>query len=230
MKIRYLNIFTEEKGDCMNKKKAMINFLLLIILIVLIVCICIFYKIYDENRKKEENENVTLTEIGYGSDIKKFGHDSENGILKNLITGYNEHNGTRVVSMMDLVAKYIYNLAENENVDFDQKYVEILSNPNAYKDLYVMQFSVKQEEDGLVSFINDTNVELTLVENTKIQDVSKYLSKFTAKIRTVSADEGIDQVDTLEFLLSHKDKAYYIIEYYPIDENGNKIDMTNTEE
>ena len=214
----------------MNKKKAMINFLLLIILIVLIVCICIFYKIYDENRKKEENENVTLTEIGYGSDIKKFGHDSENGILKNLISGYNEHNGTRVVSMMDLVAKYIYNLAENENVDFDQKYVEILSNPNAYKDLYVMQFSVKQEEDGLVSFINDTNVELTLVENTKIQDVSKYLSKFTAKIRTVSADEGIDQVDILEFLLSHKDKAYYIIEYYPIDENGNKIDMTNTEE
>ena len=132
--------------------------------------------------------------------------------------------------MMDLVAKYIYKLAEDENVDFDQKYVEILSNPNGYKDLYVMQFSLQQEEKGLVSFIDNTNVELSLVENTKITDVSKYLSKFTAKIRTVSSVEGVDQEDTLEFLLSHKDKAYYIIDYYPIDENGNKIDLTSTEE
>lgn len=214
----------------MNKKNAIINFLLLVVLIVLIVFICIFYKKYADDRKKEEAENVTLTEIGYGSDIEKFGYDNESGILKNLISGYNEHNGSKVVAMMDLVAKYIYKLAEDENVDFDQKYVEILSNPREYDGLYTMQFSVKQEETGLVNFINDTNVELTLVENTKIQDVSKYLSKFTAKIRTVSTDDGIDQVDTLEFLLSHKDKAYYVIEYYPIDENGNKIDLTATEE
>lgn len=214
----------------MNKKNAIINFLLLVVLIVLIVFICIFYKKYVDDRKKEEAENVTLTEIGYGSDIEKFGYDNESGILKNLISGYNEHNGSKVVAMMDLVAKYIYKLAEDENVDFDQKYVEILSNPREYDGLYTMQFSVKQEETGLVNFINDTNVELTLVENTKIQDVSKYLSKFTAKIRTVSTDDGIDQVDTLEFLLSHKDKAYYVIEYYPIDENGNKIDLTATEE
>ena len=82
----------------------------------------------------------------------------------------------------------------------------------------------------MVSVIDNTNVELTLVENTKIIDVSKYLSKFTAKIRTVSSVEGVDQEDTLEFLLSHKDKAYYIIDYYPIDENGNKIDLTSIEE
>lgn len=214
----------------MNKKKALINLLLLIILVALVVLICVFYKKYDEDRKKEAAENVTLTEIGYGSEIEKLGYDNANIILKNFISGYNDHSGSKVVSMMDLAAKYIYKLAEDENVDFDQKYVEILSNPNGYKDLYVMQFSLQQEEKGLVSFIDNTNVELSLVENTKITDVSKYLSKFTAKIRTVSSVEGVDQEDTLEFLLSHKDKAYYIIDYYPIDESGNKIDLTSTEE
>ena len=214
----------------MNKKKALINLLLLIILVALVVLICVFYKKYDEDRKKEAAENVTLTEIGYGSEIEKLGYDNASIILKNFISGYNDHSGSKVASMMDLVAKYIYKLAEDENVDFDQKYVEILSNPNGYKDLYVMQFSLQQEEKGLVSFIDNTNVELSLVENTKIMDVSKYLSKFTAKIRTVSSVEGVDQEDTLEFLLSHKDKAYYIIDYYPIDENGNKIDLTSTEE
>lgn len=214
----------------MNKKKAIINFLLLVVLIVLIIFICFFYKKYDEDREKEEASNVSLTEIGYGSDIEKFGYENEEGILKNLISGYNEHNGSKVVAMMDLVAKYIYKLSENENADFDQKYVEILSNPKEYKDLYVLQYSVLQEEKGLVKFIGDTNVELTLVENTKIKDISKYLSKFTAKIRTVSADEGIDQVDTLEFLLSHKDKAFYVIDYYPVDGDGNKIDLTSAEE
>ena len=61
----------------MNKKKVIINFLLLVVLIVLIFFICIFYKKYAENRKGEETENVILTEIGYGSDIEKFGYDSE---------------------------------------------------------------------------------------------------------------------------------------------------------
>lgn len=214
----------------MNRKKALINLLLLIIFIALIIVICIFYKKYDEDRKKEAANNVSLTEIGYGSEINKYGYNSADAILKNFISGYNEHNGTSIVAMMDLVAKYIYNLAEDENVDFDQKYVEILSNPNGYKDLYIMQYSLQQEEKGLVSFLNDTNVELTLIENTQIQDVSKYLSKFTAKIRTVSSVEGVDQEDTLEFLLSHKGEAYYVIDYYPIDENGNKIETTTTEE
>ena len=214
----------------MNRKKALINLLLLIIFIALIVIICIFYKKYDEDRKKEAVNNISLTEIGYGSEINKYGYDSADAILKNFTNGYNEHNGTSIVAMMDLVAKYIYNLAENENVDFDQKYVEILSNPNGYKDLYIMQYSLQQEEKGLVNFLNDTNVELTLIENTQIQDVSKYLSKFTAKIRTVSSVEGVDQEDTLEFLLSHKDKAYYVMDYYPIDKNGNKIETTTVEE
>ena len=68
----------------MNKKKALINLLLLIILVALVVLICVFYKKYDEDRKKEAAENVTLTEIGYGSEIEKLGYDNANIILKNL--------------------------------------------------------------------------------------------------------------------------------------------------
>lgn len=213
----------------MDRKKAIVNFILAIILIILIIIICVFYKKYDENRKKEEANNVILTEIRYGSEVEKFGYINANGIINNFIDAYNEHSGSRIAAMMDFIAKYIYALSQNENVDFDQKYVEILSNPSEYDELYVMEYSVKQEEKGFISFIDDTNVELVLVENSQIQDISKYLSKFNAKIRTISNDEGIDQVDILEFLLVHKDDAYYVMDYYPVDENGNKIDSSISE-
>ena len=93
-----------------------------------------------------------------------------------------------------------------------------------------MQYSLKNQEQALVNSILETNVTLELIENSEIQDVTKYLSKMTAKIRTISPDEGIDQTDTLEFLLLHKDKSYYIMNYYLIDENGNKIENVSTGE
>ena len=54
---------------------------------------------------------------------------------------------------------------------------------------------------------------MELIENSQIEDVSKYLSKMTAKIRTISETEGIDEVDTLEFLLLHRDGAYHLMKY-----------------
>ena len=136
-----------------------------------------------------------------------------------------------VAAIMDQVGLYIYvEESDGDETKFDDKYEEILSNPSDYDDLIVMQYSLKNQEQALVNSILETNVTLELIENSEIQDVTKYLSKMTAKIRTISPDEGIDQTDTLEFLLLHKDKSYYIMNYYLIDENGNKIENVSTGE
>ena len=79
--------------------------------------------------------------------------------------------------------------------------------------MIILQTSVKQQEESLIESIDNTNVELTLVDNTEIEDISKYLSTFTANIRTVSEDEGIDEVDNMKFILLHEENAYYIIDY-----------------
>ena len=118
---------------------------------------------------------------------------------------------------MDLVATYIYSDCENES-EFDTKYVDKLSRNLDTQELILMQYSLKKEETGIISGVeNNSSVELTLIENSEITDVSKYLSKMTAKIRTVSQVENIDQVDTLEFLLLHRDGAYNIIKFEMID-------------
>lgn len=209
----------------MGKKKLLINMGLVIILIVCMSASVVLTKKDKQRRDKEAKENITLTDIGYETEIGQVGYDTASGILGAFIQAYNEHDGSGVAAIMDQVGLYIYvEESDGDETKFDDKYEEILSNPSDYDDLIVMQYSLKNQEQALVNSILETNVTLELIENSEIQDVTKYLSKMTAKIRTISPDEGIDQTDTLEFLLLHKDKSYYIMNYYLIDENGNKIE------
>lgn len=215
----------------MEKKNLLINIGLVILLITCIILGVVLTKQDIKRREKEEKEDIKLTEIGYGSEIGQVGYQNANGILNAFIQSYNEHDGEGVASIMDQVGLYIYvEECDSDQSKFDDKYEEILSNPSDYDDLIVMQYSLKNQEQALVNSISETNVTLELIENSEIQDVTKYLSKMTAKIRTISPDEGIDQTDTLEFLLLHKDKSYYIMNYYLIDENGNKIESVSTAE
>ena len=204
------------------------------LVIILIVCMSasvVLTKKDKQRRDKEAKENITLTDIGYETEIGQVGYDTASGILGAFIQAYNEHDGSGVAAIMDQVGLYIYvEESDGDETKFDDKYEEILSNPSDYDDLIVMQYSLKNQEQALVNSILETNVTLELIENSEIQDVTKYLSKMTAKIRTISPDEGIDQTDTLEFLLLHKDKSYYIMNYYLIDENGNKIENVSTGE
>lgn len=209
----------------MEKKNLLINIGLVILLIICIILGVVLTKQDIKRREKEEKEDIKLTEIGYGSEIGQVGYQNANGILNAFIQSYNEHDGEGVASIMDQVGLYIYvEECDSDQSKFDDKYEEILSKPSDYDDLIVMQYSLKNQEQALVNSISETNVTLEVIENSEIQDVTKYLSKMTAKIRTISPDEGIDQTDTLEFLLLHKDKSYYIMNYYLIDENGNKIE------
>ena len=215
----------------MGKKKLLINMGLVIILKVCMSASVVLSKKDKQRRDKEAKENITLTDIGYETEIGQVGYDTASGILGAFIQAYNEHDGSGVAAIMDQVGLYIYvEESDGDETKFDDKYEEILSNPSDYDDLIVMQYSLKNQEQALVNSILETNVTLELIENSEIQDVTKYLSKMTAKIRTISPDEGIDQTDTLEFLLLHKDKSYYIMNYYLIDENGNKIENVSTGE
>ena len=209
----------------MEKKNLLINVGLTILLIACVIIGVFLTKQDIKRREKEEKEDIKLTEIGYGSEIGQVGYQNANGILNAFIQSYNEHDGEGVASIMDQVGLYIYvEECDSDQSKFDDKYEEILSKPSDYDDLIVMQYSLQKQEQALVNSISETNVTLEVIENSEIQDVTKYLSKMTAKIRTISPDEGIDQTDTLEFLLLHKDKSYYIMNYYLIDENGNKIE------
>lgn len=215
----------------MGKKNLLINVGLTILLIACVIIGVFLTKQDIKRREKEEKEDIKLTEIGYGSEIGQVGYQNANGILNAFIQSYNEHDGEGVASIMDQVGLYIYvEECDSDQSKFDDKYEEILSKPSDYDDLIVMQYSLQKQEQALVNSISETNVTLEVIENSEIQDVTKYLSKMTAKIRTISPDEGIDQTDTLEFLLLHKDKSYYIMNYYLIDENGNKIENVSTGE
>lgn len=215
----------------MEKKNLLINVGLTILLIACVIIGVFLTKQDIKRREKEAKENITLTDIGYETEIGQVGYDTASGILGAFIQAYNEHDGSGVAAIMDQVGLYIYvEESDGDETKFDDKYEEILSNPSDYDDLIVMQYSLKNQEQALVNSILETNVTLELIENSEIQDVTKYLSKMTAKIRTISPDEGIDQTDTLEFLLLHKDKSYYIMNYYLIDENGNKIENVSTGE
>ncbi len=214
----------------MKKKKLLINIGLVIILIVCMSASVVLAKKDKQRRDKEAKENITLTDIGYETEIGQVGYDTASGILGAFIQAYNEHDGSGVAAIMDQVGLYIYvEESDGDETKFDDKYEEILSSPSDYGDLILMQHSAKSQEDALINSISETNVTLELVENTEIHDVTKYLSKMTAKIRTVSIDDGIDQVDTLGFLLLHRDQSYYIMDYYLADENGNKIENVSTE-
>lgn len=215
----------------MGKKNLLINVGLTILLIACVIIGVFLTKQDIKRREKEEKEDIKLTEIGYGSEIGQVGYQNANGILNAFIQSYNEHDGEGVASIMDQVGLYIYvEECDSDQSKFDDKYEEILSKPSDYDDLIVMQYSLQKQEQALVNSISETNVTLEVIENSEIQDVTKYLSKMTAKIRTISPDDGIDQTDTLEFLLLHKDKSYYIMNYYLIDENGNKIENVSTGE
>lgn len=195
----------------MDKKKVFVNLFLLLILITLVCFGVFFYKKADNRRKELEAEKIVLKDIDYGSEVSLVGFANAKGILNTFIEAYNTSDGKKLASIMNLVGTYIY--SEYGEAEFDKKYEEILAEPSEYKDFVIMQYSLKKQEEAAIKEIDSYNVQVSLVENSEIEDVTKYLSKMTAKIRTVSEADGVDQIDELEFLLLHRDGTYYVMDY-----------------
>lgn len=206
----------------MNKKNGLVNLLMLCIFIVLILTAIFFFTKIPDKNKENTNTTVVLKEVTYDSEVTALSFNSEDALINLFIEGYNNSEGAKVAQLMNFPAMYIYSGCENKS-DFDKEYEETLGNDIPADELILMQYSLKQQETALISGINGNKVQLTLVENSNFQDTSKYLSKMTAKIRTVSEADGIDEVDTLEFILLKRDGHYSIIEYNLIEsEPANK--------
>ena len=203
----------------MNKKNFLVNLLMILVFIALALG-AYYLKVRIGNEKEKTarvNEQVVLKDIYYDSAVTQISYGEAGPIIQDFVGAYNNKNGEMLAQVMDLVATYIYSDCENES-EFDTKYVDKLSRNLDTQELILMQYSLKKEETGIISGVeNNSSVELTLIENSEITDVSKYLSKMTAKIRTVSQVENIDEIDTLEFLLLHRDGAYNIIKFEMID-------------
>lgn len=196
----------------MNRRNFLLNLLLVMVLGALVLGAYYFKIRIGTEEEKIESHNVVLKDISYGSEIMQIGSTSADNIISNFIEAYNNKNGELLIQFMDLVATYIYSDCEYDS-EFDKKYEEKLSSDIKSDEMILIQYSLQREEKGIINGIANNNVQLTLVENSEIEDVSKYLSKMSAKIRTISETEGIDEVDTLEFLLLHRDGVYNIIKY-----------------
>ncbi len=203
----------------MSRKNFLVNLLMILVFIALALG-AYYLKVRIGNEKEKTarvNEQVVLKDIYYDSAVTQISYGEAGPIIQDFVGAYNNKNGEMLAQVMDLVATYIYSDCENES-EFDTKYVDKLSRNLDTQELILMQYSLKKEETGIISGVeNNSSVELTLIENSEITDVSKYLSKMTAKIRTVSQVENIDEIDTLEFLLLHRDGAYNIIKFEMID-------------
>ena len=203
----------------MSRKNFLVNLLMILVLIALALG-AYYLKIRISNEKEKTahvDEQVVLKDVYYDNPVTHISYGEAGPIIQVFVGAYNNKNGEMLAQVMDLVATYIYSDCENES-EFDTKYVDKLSRNLDTQELILMQYSLKKEETGIISGVeNNSSVELTLIENSEITDVSKYLSKMTAKIRTVSQVENIDEIDTLEFLLLHRDGAYNIIKFEMID-------------
>lgn len=203
----------------MSRKNFLVNLLMILVFIALALG-AYYLKVRIGNEKEKTarvNEQAVLKDIYYDSAVTQISYGEAGPIIQDFVGAYNNKNGEMLAQVMDLVATYIYSDCENES-EFDTKYVDKLSRNLDTQELILMQYSLKKEETGIISGVeNNSSVELTLIENSEITDVSKYLSKMTAKIRTVSQVENIDEIDTLEFLLLHRDGAYNIIKFEMID-------------
>ena len=199
----------------MDKKKIFVNLLLCVILLAIVAGGVIVYRKYEDQRRQEELENIQLIDIGYGSEVSQIGYENASAILNHFINAYNNSDGESLVAIMDLVSTYIY--SEYGESEFDNKYVEILSNPSEYEDLIIMQTSLQQEEAALIQGMEENSVQLTLVDNSKIEDVCKYLSKMTAEIITVFEADGIDEIDMPTII----EGAPYLMDTRSIELGGN---------
>lgn len=194
------------------KKNNLVNVLLLFVFLALIATIVFFTMRISDTKKADEATKVELKEVLYDSAVTPVSVNSEDMLISTFINGYNNSDGATVAQLMNLPATYIYSECKEES-EFDKKYEEKMTGEIPADELILMQYSLKQEETMMINNINELKVQLTLIERSDFKDISKYLAKLTAQIRTVSEEDGIDEIDTLEFTLLKREGHYSIINY-----------------
>lgn len=210
-----------------EKKSLIFNIFLVIILIALIVVGVAKWLQMKQNNVKAEEE-VVLKEVGYNSTVEHYGYKDAKGITNAFISSFEELSGEKLASMMNLGGTYIYSYIQDELTKegvskedlkqetinrFDDKYVEVMKSPKDFSDFILMQYVMAEREEQIINGMPATVPNFTVIGEPKIEDMTKYLSKIDLTIEVTSALEEINEIDSVELLLLHREDTYYLMSY-----------------
>ena len=213
-----------------NKKRLIGNFLLLVWVIALIAVAVILVVRFNKSHPEEEKvESGELKNVGFNNLVDHMGYPDPKNICRDFIKAFNTSDGELLASLMELPSEYIYDYIKYEveqegtaqDVDqetvkrFDDKYEEVMKNPREFKDFVLMQYEMEKKEKEIIDGMPKEAATLTLLNEPEVEEVTKYLSKMIIKVNVKNST--VDEDDTIELRLLHRNEAYFLMNYLLID-------------
>ena len=213
-----------------NKKRLIGNFLLLVWVIALIAVAVILVVRFNKSHPEEEKvDSGELKNVGFNNLVDHMGYPDPKNICRDFIKAFNTSDGELLASLMELPSEYIYDYIKYEveqegtaqDVDqetvkrFDDKYEEVMKNPREFKDFVLMQYEMEKKEKEIIDGMPKEAATLTLLNEPEVEEVTKYLSKMIIKVNVKNST--VDEDDTIELRLLHRNEAYFLMNYLLID-------------
>ena len=213
-----------------NKKRLIGNFLLLVWVIALIAVAVILVVRFNKSHPEEENvDSGELKNVGFNNLVDHMGYPDPKNICRDFIKAFNTSDGELLASLMELPSEYIYDYIKYEveqegtaqDVDqetvkrFDDKYEEVMKNPREFKDFVLMQYEMEKKEKEIIDGMPKEAATLTLLNEPEVEEVTKYLSKMIIKVNVKNST--VDEDDTIELRLLHRNEAYFLMNYLLVD-------------
>ena len=213
-----------------NKKRLIGNILLLVWVIALIAVAVILVVRFNKSHPEEEKvDSGELKNVGFNNLVDHMGYPDPKNICRDFIKAFNTSDGELLASLMELPSEYIYDYIKYEveqegtaqDVDqetvkrFDDKYEEVMKNPREFKDFVLMQYEMEKKEKEIIDGMPKEAATLTLLNEPEVEEVTKYLSKMIIKVNVKNST--VDEDDTIELRLLHRNEAYFLMNYLLID-------------
>ena len=213
-----------------NKKRLIGNILLLVWVIALIAVAVILVVRFNKSHPEEEKvDSGELKNVGFNNLVDHMGYPDPKNICRDFIKAFNTSDGELLASLMELPSEYIYDYIKYEveqegtaqDVDqetvkrFDDKYEEVMKNPREFKDFVLMQYEMEKKEKEIIDGMPKEAATLTLLNEPEVEEVTKYLSKMIIKVNVKNST--VDEDDTIELRLLHRNEAYFLMNYLLVD-------------
>ena len=213
-----------------NKKRLIGNILLLVWVIALIAVAVILVVRFNKSHPEEEKvDSGELKNVGFNNLVDHMGYPDPKNICRDFIKAFNTSDGELLASLMELPSEYIYDYIKYEveqegtaqDVDqetvkrFDDKYEEVMKNPREFKDFVLMQYEMEKKEKEIIDGMPEEAATLTLLNEPEVEEVTKYLSKMIIKVNVKNST--VDEDDTIELRLLHRNEAYFLMNYLLVD-------------
>ena len=213
-----------------NKKRLIGNTLLLVWVIALIAVAVILVVRFNKSHPEEEKvDSGELKNVGFNNLVDHMGYPDPKNICRDFIKAFNTSDGELLASLMELPSEYIYDYIKYEveqegtaqDVDqetvkrFDDKYEEVMKNPREFKDFVLMQYEMEKKEKEIIDGMPKEAATLTLLNEPEVEEVTKYLSKMIIKVNVKNST--VDEDDTIELRLLHRNEAYFLMNYLLVD-------------